>query len=200
MAIVNGYATQAQLSEKLGLDTGKQNRYQELLDDSVNRSSRIIDTSTQSFFFKKTITDELVDVNGLSDSGFKISPRLTTIDSAAPIISISSIEENGIALSEKTSFSGDGDFYLKKLIGQIFKLTDGCIWSDQVLGVKLSGEIGYESVPSDISEVCLTFAVVLTRLDTAVVTTDDGSVEGALNSILPGWPFKILKKYNRVIV
>ena len=174
MAIVNGYATRTQLASKMGLDSAKTALHADLLDDSITNASRFIDLKTNTFFFQQTFTDEIVDVQSRSDNGFYITRDCEEIVAPALIITIASLSESDTALTEKTTFSGSGDYIVKKGAGAILK-NDGQ-WSTSPLAVTLTGDFGYSITPAEVKELCLTIASVYTRLDNRVVTDAEGDM------------------------
>ena len=199
MAILNGYCTLQELADKMGLDTAKTTLHTSLLEKSIENASRYIDNKTDSFFYQMTITNEIVQVGYLSDSGAYISHDCQAIVFPTPIISISSLSESGQALSEKTSFAGAGDFFIQKTQGLILK-PDGGTWSTDDLAIEVSGEIGYANVPEEIREICLTVASVFSRLDNRLVADETGEIENILSSQIPAWVGKSLRRLRKAVV
>jgi hypothetical protein len=138
-----------------------------------------------------------VDVYSRSDSNFYVTRDCTEIVAPAPIIFVLSLTESDNPLTEKTTFSGSGDFILKKGAGAIIR-NDGQ-WSTSPLSVTLTGDFGYATTPAEVTEICLTLASVYTRLDNRVVTDAEGDMEAILASRIPSWVFKALKKLARPI-
>lgn len=199
MAILNGYCTLQELADKMGLDTAKKTLHTSLLEKSIENSSRYIDNKTDSFFYQMTVTNEIVQVGYLSDSGAYISHDCQAIVFPTTIISISSLSESGQALSEKTSFAGTGDFFIQKTQGLILK-PDGGTWSTDDLAIEVSGEIGYANVPEEIREICLTVASVFSRLDNRLVADETGEIENILSSQIPAWVGKSLRRLRKAVV
>jgi hypothetical protein len=181
----------------MGLDADKVTKHTPLLEQSIEDASRYIDQQTNTIFYQKTVTDEIVDVTGLSDSGFYISSACINIVAPAPIISITSLTEAGQALTEQTVYGGAGEYVVKKGEGIISKRSR---WNTSELAIVLSGDIGVATVPEDVRELCLTIASVYTRLDNRIVTSEDGDMEAILASRIPGWVFKSLRRLRRPIV
>jgi hypothetical protein len=196
MAITNGYATLEQLVQLLGTDAAQQATHTALLEDSITRASRLIDTITDTFFFKKPIANEVIDRASLSDNLFKMSNFRKRITAPAPIIAVTEIKEDGIVLSEKTTFNGPGDFVVRKVAGELSKVDHG-LWSLAELGIEFSGDIGYDPAPADIESACLVIAAVLSTKDNKIVVDETGNEEEIVNRIIPTWQFEKLQSYKR---
>lgn len=198
MALVNAYTTVDELSSKMGLDDDKKTLHLSLLENSINSASRFIDLKTNTFFYQKTIVDEKFDVYAMSDEKFYFTPDLSTIVAPAPIITITSLEENGVALTEISGHGDSGEFVVKYGAGLLQKPYSQ--WTTSILGLKLNGVIGYLNVPTEVNEICQTIAATYTRLDNKIVTNEQGDIEGILNSKIPSWVFKSLKRLERPIL
>ena len=197
MAITKGYATVAELGDKMGLDSAKELTHTPLLESSITNASRLIDLKTNSFFFQQTFTDETIDVTGRSDNDFYITRNCLDIITPSPVITITSLTESDEVLTEKTSFGGTGDFFVKQTQGVITK--NSGLWSTAPLAVLLTGDFGYAATPAEVNEICLTIASVFTRLDNRTVTDAEGDMEAILASRIPTWVFKALRRLARPI-
>ena len=126
---------------------------------AINKASRVIDSMTGRYYYKKTYTDEYL--NGTKDyQGWQIYENefggLIITPQAAPIIDVTELVENGVTLTENT------DFYLHKENG-IIERADGQ-WSDEPRTIKITCNLGYDSddtetpssdIPGDIAQYAL---------------------------------------------
>jgi hypothetical protein len=182
MAITNGYATLTELKNVLGrdlTDTVKDT----FLEACIERASRIIDDYTRQIFYDKTITNEKIDRYSVSTSFFSLSDDC--LYSHAPIISVTSLVEDGVSLV------ADTDFYLYE--NHIQSVNS---WTTERKGLVFTGHIGYTSVPKPINEVCLAFAEVLSGIGIKTVTDGTGSVFELSKDKLPVWAFDVLSKWR----
>lgn len=194
--ITNGYATLEQLVQLLGTDAAQQATHTALLEDSITRASRLIDTITDTFFFRKPIASEVIDRGSLSDNLFKMSNFRQRITAPAPIITVTLLKEDGITLAPRTTFNGPGDFIIRKAAGELTKI-DGGLWSFSDLGIEFTGDIGYDPAPADIQSACLVIAAVLSTKDNKIVVDETGNEEEIVNRIIPTWQFDKLQSYKR---
>lgn len=190
MSITNGYATTTQLNTRLGQAFSSGNNFT-LLEDCIEAASRFIDRYTGSFFYTKTLSSEKLDRFAVSDSELFISDDGVSIMLPVPVISISSITEDGTALTENT------DYYV---YSSSYKIDREGVWTSARRGIAISGSIGYAATPKRIENLCLTIAEVMTGLGVRTVTDSEGSVQDIVMRSIPKWVFSELDLEKRVVV
>lgn len=178
MAISNGYASVAELQRKLGRAVDSGDPQFSFFEECIERASRYIDDRVGRIYYQLTLSSEVVDTVAPSENGLRILRDQKTIVSPCPIISISSIIEDGVTLVEGT------DYYLYKAQGKIQKSGR---WSSTPQGISVSGVIGYASTPEKVGMWCVSIAAALTGLDIRQWTDDSGSVQTVLQSTVPQW-------------
>lgn len=190
MPIINGYATVEALNKRLGRNDQSMDGF-DILEDCINSASRFIDHMTGRFFYTKTLSSEPVDVYGDSENGLYISPSRRFIYAYAPVISVSSIVENGESLTENT------DFWI---YNQDQKIMKNGSWTTEKKGIVVSGSIGYALTPAEINQICLSVAEVFTGLGIRSYVGEDGSQVEVIQRNIPKWIFDRLKMYEIIRV
>lgn len=141
------YTTLAKVKTKCGIATAT-TTYDDDIKDAINKISRLIDSLTGRYYYQKTYTSEYL--SGTRDyNGWQILRRdtggLLLTPQEAPIVSISSLSENGTSLTENT------DFYIHAEEGIIER--NGANWDDSPRMIIISCVLGYEcddtETPSD---------------------------------------------------
>jgi hypothetical protein len=194
MTLINAYCTVPELLVELkrqGDATTKTNTIMEL---AINRASRFIDDYTGSFFYNKTVTSEAVDAYALSDTGFYLDPvRLNKISTPAPIITLTSVIEDGVTLTLNS------DYFAYKKACEIVKEYRGT-WSAEHNAIVLTGTFGYSSVPEEIKHACLAIASAITGMSAQILTDENGDSVAVVRNVVPSWCLDILKRNKRRVV
>jgi hypothetical protein len=188
VTVTNGYCTLAELQSKLGRTVTASDPNADALNTCINNASRFIDEQTGSFFYDKTLTAEVVDIFGMSTNQLVVSEDQTTIRFPAPVISISSLSEDGTTLTENE------DFYI---YGSEIQ-RDG-YWSSERRAIQITGHIGYSSTPSRAQMWCLSIAAALSGLDASAFTDEDGSTMEVIRRNTPKWILDQLRMERRLI-
>jgi hypothetical protein len=154
------YCTLAEVKAHCGIaDTTVS--YDDDIKDAINKMSRVIDSLTGRYFYKKTYTDEYLagtkDYQGWriiknENGGLLCTPQL------APIIDVTSIYEDDVLLVENT------DYFVNKEEGIIERASTD--WDEEPRAIKITCNLGYSSVDtatpsSDIPGEILVYAVEL---------------------------------------
>jgi hypothetical protein len=186
MTITNGYCTRNDLQKKLGNYSDNNNDY---FDACITDASRMIDEYTGTFFYSMAI-NSTIDRFSLSPEGLEFNDRGDRLYFPAPIISITSITEGGVALTEDTDFYVySGERYIKR-----------DTWSSERKSIVIAGSIGYAAAPADIKRVCLEIAGVLSGVETRAVMDGAGDMIDVIKNSVPSWAWKHLNKHKRIFV
>lgn len=187
----NAYATEAEFQRIAGraVDSGDTNY--DLIKEAINRASDFIDEYTGRWFWDRTLTTEKVDVYRYSTNGFKISSTRERIWLPAPVISTSVFTEDSTSLTE------DVDYYIDNF--QMCILREGR-WSGERNAVSITGHFGYSTIPTEITQICLTIAEVISGLGVRTFHDKDGSIQQVLMRNLPNWVMVALDRHKRVLV
>jgi hypothetical protein len=197
MTILNGYATLAELKAHLGTPTANTDN-DTLFERVIERASRMIDRITNTFFFIKTLTNEIVDACALSIQGVHIGENLKTMYFPAPIITITSIVENGESLTEGADYdTANPDYYLYLAAGYIER---SGYWTSSRKGIKITGAMGYAATPDDINSACIEIAAVMSNRDIKSITDEFGEDSTAITRFIPVWVNNILATRRRINV
>jgi hypothetical protein len=133
------YTTLSKVKTHCGIDASNTD-YDDDIREAINTVSRLIDSLTGRFYYKKTYTADYLN-GAKSFSGWQIvtNDRGSYIytPQMAPIIAVTSLIEDSITLVENT------DFYLDLACGMIEK--DGGAWNEAARAIKISCTIGYNS-------------------------------------------------------
>ena len=165
MAVVNGYATLAELKTYIGLSGSGQDTN---LENAINGASRQIDAITGRFFYQ---TSSDIKYFTPDNALFLIVPDIST-----PSGLIVQLDDNDDGTHEKT-ITVDTDFYLKPLDagnqidGEEFSpITELAILDTRsserfdptiVKHVKVTAQWGFSAVPKSIKQACLIQALRL---------------------------------------
>lgn len=141
------YCTLAAVKDHCGIGSTTLT-YDDLIKDSINKVSRLIDSLTGRYFYKKTYTAEYLasvkDYQGwrivkTDNGGMIFTPQLS------PIIDVTELVEDSETLVENT------DYYLHKEDGIIEK--NASDWVESPRKIKITCNLGYSSTdtatPSD---------------------------------------------------
>jgi len=188
MTITNGYSALSDLQIRIG-DASTSTTNQAMIEDAIENASRIIDDYTNSFFYTKALTDEYIDASGISDNGLYMSPNLDRIYAPAPIISVTSISEDGAILVKNS------DYYIYKT-GYLLRNGN---WSSTIRGIIFNGSIGYSAAPRSIKEACVTLAIGIARLGKRALMDENGGLQGLIqDNSIPKWVWNVLDRYKRI--
>jgi len=192
MTLTNAYCTVTQLKQAIKRPNSDEVVYDSLFEDCINRASRDIDEHTNRIFYSKTITAELFDAFAWSDSELYISDNKILFPSE--IISVSSITNDGTALTEGT------DFYVYKKQGYIEAAGS---WSSSrkssanSTGIAITATFGHATTPTSIEMICIELAKVYSGLDTRMITNANGTFEFEMGNKIPDYIKKRLNRYKR---
>ena len=180
MIITNGYATLIEFTARAGLDSTTVTAKTTLIEREIERNSRTIDQRTNTFFHSKTLTDSKVrfDFNANSD-GIMMSEDATYIALPAPILTITEVLNNDVAMVEGEDYYIEGNLLI----------ADTIFTTNRKNGVVITGTCGYAATPDDINEVCLAMTEVTTGLGIRTVAGDDGSKLSITRDEIPEWVY-----------
>ena len=187
MSILNGYCTVAELQNAMSRPIDNTDIAYSLFEDSINRASRMIDTKTGRIYYMATLSNELIDRYTLSPNGLYADN--TNIMSLAPIISISSLTQDGTILIE------NDDYYIYS-----DKIVNDSGWTYERKGISLSGVIGYVDTPQYVRNWCIQIASVLSGLATFSVTDSDGTRYTRDKTEIPSWVEKEMRQNMRCLI
>ena len=186
----------------MGIDQDN-TKYDEDIKFAINKASRYVDNLTGRLFYKLTLSGEYLNTtNGYN--GWKIINRysggLIYTPKFLPIISISSLSESGLGLTENT------DFYIDYAAGMIEK-ADGN-WVKEPREILISGSIGYDSddtatpsdnIPGEINMSTIELAARLSgRFKKQKINYASGGAESIDLYEIPSWLIKNLKAWQPV--
>jgi hypothetical protein len=198
MALSKPYVTLAAVKEYCGItDTAEDTR----IENSINITSRLIDSLTDSFFYQKNFTDYYLPITG-GGNGWKILARpydkkiggLILTPANVPIISVTQIEEWDMVLVENT------DYYINAELGQIERVGQ---WIDDPRKIKITCSIGYATtddltpsadIPEDIAFYALEIAARLSGQFKKEQPSLDGTIVNINSHDVPKWIVTELKK------
>lgn len=153
------------------------------LSECLERASRWIDRYTNSFFYTKIITEEIVDVHGYSENGLKVVKNViispTRIQRDQPI----TIIESGVTLIK------DDDFYVYPM--DFTKTTN---WTTEFQSIKITATLGYATTPEVIQLACLDVAQVFSGLGVGMVQ-DDSDIEAFIRKSIPKFVYTTLEMW-----
>jgi len=178
--ITNGYTTLSNIKTFLGKNDTTKDTF---LEACIERASRYIDQYLSTVFYEKTITSEAIDYHSYSESGFFIVEN--NLYSPAPIISITSLLEDSVALVVNT------DYYLYKT-----KALKPGGWSTNYKAITFTGKIGYATTPKEIEAVCLELSAVFSGLWTRSFSDGEGNIQDMLKTNLSKATFDFLSMYR----
>lgn len=192
MTITNGYATLDQFNRKAGIKVDKQKLKQEFIEESIEQGSREIDAITGRIFYLKDSETYKVRYNILDNNLIKMDynelENRTTIYFPAKVKTVTSVTDSGEVLVENTDF-------IKVKNKLIFY---GLLSTDIMDPVEIVAVIGEDTVPADITKLCIEYTEIYTGLSTYYMTdplTGD-KIEITRNN-LPEYLKEKLKGYVR---
>lgn len=169
------YTTLAKVKEFLGItDILKDAKLTSL----ISRVTAIINSYTSRFFDQQTITNEILEVT--EDEIKLIFPK------NYPIISVTSITEDDVALVENT------DFY----VYSTFIKRNG-YWLKKPKAIKITYVAGYVTVPADIEQVEIEMVGILAGEKIKTFTTNEGVEQTVLITSMPTYLKEILDLYAK---
>ena len=185
--VTNGYCTESELQQAIGRAVDMDDPNYALIQDCINRASRMIDTKTGRIYYQKTVSNERIDQYDISVSGLYVDEQ--NIMLPCPIISITSIIQDGITLIEDDDFIVYSD-----------RVVNDFGWTTERKGVSFSGVIGYSSTPEYVKNWCIQIASVLSGLATFSVTDSDGSTYTRDKTEIPSWVEKEMRQNRRCLI
>jgi len=171
--LTNCYCTLTELGRALGLDKQRQNQEKEKLETAITHASRYIDFMTKRFFYKKSLTAELIDVYQPSDNGIRMYD--TDMLFPVPIISVTSLIENGTALTVNIDYWVYNALIQKKYA-----------FSNERKAISFTGDIGYITTPAHINAFCIQLAEIFSKIGTRIIS-DEGGFSNSLSAYIPVW-------------
>ena len=190
MTITNGYTSVKALNKRLGQNFQHGDGFN-ICEEVIEAASRFIDEKTGRLFYTQTLTNETLDVYGESSNGLYVSGKQCNIYAPAPILTVTSITENGTTLTE------DENFYI---YASDFKISKNGRWTTSRKGIVINGSIGYDKTPQEIEQICLTVAEVFSGLGIRTIKSVDGGEFDVALKTIPSWVFKRLKQYEIIPV
>lgn len=195
MTITNGYCTLVELQKHLGRDTaegqesGSSDINADFLEDCITRASRIVDIQLgiQTHLNQHTITAEYLDCYGISDSGMWFTSDMVTIRSGVPIISVTTLSEDGTTLTENT------DFYVYKN-----KIESASTFSTARKAYQITASIGYATIPAEITAATIQIASALSGLAITAYTDDNGDTTTVIQKNIPKWVYETLDVFRGI--
>ena len=109
---------------------------------------------------------------------------------------ISSISEEGVALTASADYSDDGDFFLDPSIGCIFRF--GGDWSKSKLAIKASGSLcigGSSSGATDLKQALIEIVAARSGLWKINTQTDEGTIT-SIKTTVPKSAKEVLDRYQ----
>lgn len=203
--LLKPYVTVDNVKNNCGIDLSD-TQHDDYIKAKINAASRLVDELTGRFYYEKTFTD--IYINGIygGSEGWWIanakgSSGLIFTPQNAPIISVTSIIEDDIALTENT------DYYIDQLNGMIQRV-GGASWNKHPRTIKITCVLGYDSddtatpsadIPGDIIQHSLQIASNLCgEYKKSVRSFVSGSVEEMELFGVPKDSEKYLKKFRQV--
>ena len=187
MTIVNGYCTLAEFTTRTGLTSSQVTAKTALIEAEIERNSREIDRITGRMFYSLTLTSSQVRFDmGMNSDGIRMSEDALTITFPAPILTITSITNDGTALVVDEDYYVNGDTLFSNTI----------FTTNRKTGVVITGTCGYASTPKDVVEICLAMTEVSTGLGTRTVVDSNGDKFDVTRDNMPDWVEERL--YRRV--
>lgn len=132
-----------------------------------------------------------------------ISDKQDKLFMPAPILSVTALTEDGIALTAGTGNDYlQYDNYFRKLktsqnflIGNV--VTPWTMWSQNPQAVVFTGHLGFASVPQDIVQLCALLAGIYMGIIERTYTTPDGVVGAVRTLKLPEWAIETFRRRTR---
>ena len=189
MAITNGYATVAELQRKLGRTVSSSDTIFTFLEECIERASRAIDDLTGSVYYEASITSEKIDQFEVSNSGIIISCS-DKIMFPAPLISVTSIVEDGVTLTS--------DDYWPYYSAGVITRPGGWTYTRQ--GILFTGSFGYSSYPKNVNSWCLAIAGALSGRETSTYTDDEGNIQEVIRNSVPKWVYDEIRANRKIMM
>ena len=154
VTLYHPYITLLSVKQYCGENTAA---YDDDFNFGINRATKTIEGLSGRNFYQTTLTDEYISVSGRGN-GWRVIDNMIFTPKLLPIISISSLHEDGTLLVENT------DYYINKNSGEIEKVGT---WNTNPRTIKITGLIGYASantatrsddLPREISAIALELA------------------------------------------
>jgi hypothetical protein len=187
MAITNGYATVADFTTRSSLSSAQITAKTSLIEAEIERNSREIDRVTGRIFYSLALTASKVRFDmGMNAEGLRMSEDAMTITFPAPILTITSITNDGTALVVDEDYYVNGDTIFSNTI----------FTTNRKTGVVITGTCGYAATPKDVNEICLAMTEVSTGLGTRTVVDANGDKFDITRDNMPDWVEERL--YRRV--
>ncbi len=173
------YVTLAEVKRHIGLTSSIVDQDTKLT-EMIGFASDHIDTETRKFWDKRTLTVT-------TEAVFRNQKKLFM---PAPIISIASITEAGVAL-DTTVFKIYKD-WLEKTGSSFAEVTGrfeigGPVWSRVQQDIVVKGDFGHDPTPRDIKLLAAEIVGIFAGMKTRSFTQDDGVERTVLVTALPEW-------------
>lgn len=162
--------------------------------DAINRASRFIDEITGRIYYQKTVTDYYLRGTAGGD-GWDIRKYIPGKSAGGllvckykPIVSITSLVETAVALTENT------DFYVLNESGIVERASGN--WSETPRDIKITAVFGYATTdtatpsadqPGDITQYAIEIAGRMSGLFARSVEQQDGEVMAFYETAIPEW-------------
>ncbi len=163
--------------------------------DAIAQAQAFIDDRTGTWFDDRNVTVKTECISDKQDKLFM----------PAPIISVTSLTEDGTALvagadQDYLSYGALGYFRKMKnsqnfLVGNIFN--PWSMWSQNPQAIVFVGHLGFTTVPSDIAQVCALLAGIYMGIIERTYTTPDGVIGAVRTLKLPQWAEDVLENRTR---
>lgn len=188
MGITRGYTTLAEFQARTGQTDATITAKTTLIEREIERASRRIDQYTSSFFYTNTLTSSKVVYGFVSNSdGISMSEDATYISFPAPILTITSVINDGVAMVLNEDYYIDGSVLFANTI----------FTTNRKNGVLITGTCGYASTPDDINEACLALAEVSTGMGIRTVIDPAGDKLEVTRDSVPDWVWDSLDLRRR---
>lgn len=188
MGITRGYATVDEFKARTGQPTATITAKTTLIEREIERASRRIDQYTSTFFYSKTLTNSKVvyGFNANSDC-LMMAEDATYISFPAPILTITSVINNEVAMVEGEDYYIEGNVIFANTIFS----------TNRKNGVVITGTCGYSATPDDINEACLALAEVSTGMGIRTVVDPNGDKLEITRDNVPDWVWDSLDLRRR---
>lgn len=198
------YVTLADVKDFCGIDTNT-TTWDDRIKSAINKASRLIDSLTGCFFYKKTFTDYYIKMTG-GGSGWQVLPRpydksrggIILTPQNSPLISVTSLYEDDLLLVENT------DYYVDYELGQIERVG---VWVRLPRKIKITCDIGYDiddtatpsaDIPGDIAFYATEIAARISGRYHKEQPGLDGAIVNINSHNIPKWIVDNLKKLKPI--
>lgn len=179
MTSSNNYCTYADVKKFCHIARNNSNN-NEKIKELIPKASAMIDSETNRFFNQRTITNEIHDDETKTIEENKLFPKYF------PIISVTSLVENTITLTENTDFYVYDNF--------IRKTTD---FIPDYKGISLTYVAGKAIIPDLIRQICTEITSILANLKIVTYTTDEGIERSVILTTMPDYVKERLAGYRK---